>query len=87
MPDVFAVLEKDHSEVKDLLAQVDRAAPGSQDLKELVEKIIIEESKHEAVEEAHFWPVVRAKVRGGEQLTQKALNQESEGKKVLAQLD
>lgn len=87
MPDIFAILQKDHTEVKDLLAQVDHAAPGSQKLKDLVERIVIEESKHEAVEEAYFWPMVRDKVQGGEQLTEKALAQESEAKKVLAQLE
>jgi hemerythrin superfamily protein len=87
MPHVFTVLEKDHMEVKDLLAQIDQAAPGSHLLKELVDKLIIEESKHEAIEEAHFWPLVRDKVEGGPELTQNALDQESEGKEVLAQLD
>lgn len=87
MPDAFAVLEQDHQKVKDLLAQIDRAAPGSQDIEQLVQELIIDESRHEAVEEAHFWPVVRDKVEGGEQLTQTALDQETEGKEVLAQLE
>ena len=86
MPDIFVVLEQDHRKVQGLLTEIEGAPPGSQ-LKGLVETLIIEESKHEAVEEAHFWPLVQDKVKGGQELTEKALNQESEGKEVLGQLE
>ncbi len=33
--------------------------------KKLAEKLIIEESKHEAVEGEYFWPAVREKLPGG----------------------
>ena len=87
MPDVFVVLEKDHRKVQGLLAEIEGASPGSQQLKGLVETLIIEESKHEAAEETHFWPLVQDKVQGGQELTEKALHQESGGKEVLDQLE
>jgi hypothetical protein len=44
-------------------------------------------SQHEAAEEAHFWPAVREKVSDGEALAAGGIEQETEGKKVLAELD
>lgn len=55
--------------------------------KKMVEQLIVEESKHEAMEEMYFWPAVREKVPEGGSLTDRALAQESQGKDVLAKLD
>ena len=67
MPSVFDVLGQDHQEVKRMLAELEKgpiAATGASDnhlilRKKMVEELIIEESKHEAVEEMYFWPAVR----------------------------
>ena len=55
--------------------------------KRMVEELIIEESKHEAVEEMYLWPAVREHVPDGDKLADKAMGQEQEGKEVLAKLD
>ena len=95
MPSVFDVLGQDHQEVKRMLAELEKgptAATGASDnhlmlRKKMVEQLIIEESKHEALEEMYFWPVVRDRLPGGNHLADTATGQEQEGKQVLDQLD
>ena len=95
MPDVFEVLGQDHREVKRMLAELEKgptAATGASDnhlalRKKMVEQLVIEESKHEALEEMYFWPAVRDKLADGDQLADTATGQEQEGKEVLAKLD
>ncbi len=55
--------------------------------KKLAEQLVIEESRHEAVEEMYFWPAVRQHLPNGDELADTALGQEQEGKEVLAKLD
>jgi hemerythrin-like domain-containing protein len=95
MPNVFDVLGHDHEEIKQMLAELEAApttatgADGS-DLarrKKLVEQLVIEESKHEAMEEMYFWPAVRDKISDGGHLADTAIEQEQEGKEVLDKLD
>lgn len=95
MADIFDLLTTDHEEVKGMLSALE-AAPGAnsgataEQLKERrnqVDKLIIEESKHEAAEEQYFWPTVRERLPDGEGLADKAIHQETEGKKVLDKLD
>jgi Hemerythrin HHE cation binding domain len=95
MTDVFTVLAKDHEEVKGMLAELERgptaAAGASEDQlalrKKMTEELIIEESRHEAVEEMFFWPAVREHVADGDRLADEATSQEQEAKHVLHQLD
>jgi hemerythrin-like domain-containing protein len=94
MPDVFDVLRQDHSEVKQLLARLEKERPGPDagkgklaDRKEKATKLITDESKHEAVEEMFFWPAVRDKLQDGDKLAGHATSQENEAKEVLAKLD
>ena len=95
MPSVFDVLGQDHQEVKRMLAELEKGptvATGASDnhlalRKKMVEELIIEESKHEALEEMFFWPAVRDLLPGGDQLADTATGQEQEGKHVLGQLD
>ena len=95
MPDVFDVLSLDHHEVKRMLSELEAGptkATGATDndlllRKKMVEQLIIEESKHEAVEEMYFWPAVRDKVPAGDALADTATQQEQEGKQVLNDLD
>jgi hypothetical protein len=54
--------------------------------KKMVEQLIIEESKHEALEEMYFWPAVREKLPGGDTLADTAIGQEQEGQEVLDKL-
>ena len=95
MTNVFDVLGRDHEEVKGMLAELEKgptAASGADGdqlalRKKMAETLVIEESKHEAVEEMYFWPAVRERVPDGEQLASTATEQEQEGKEVLTKLD
>ena len=95
MTDVFTVLAQDHEEIKGMLAELEQgpaqATGASQDQlarrKKLTEQLIIEESKHEALEEMYFWPAVRAYHPAGNTLADEATGQEQEAKEVLAKLN
>jgi hemerythrin-like domain-containing protein len=95
MADVFTVLAKDHEEVKGMLTELEKgptkATGATEDQlmlrKKMAEELIIEESRHEAVEEMFFWPTVRDKVPDGGRLADTAIGQEQEGKEVLDKLD
>jgi hypothetical protein len=55
--------------------------------KTMTEQLIIEESKHEALEEMYFWPAVREHHPAGNTLADEATGQEQEAKEVLDKLD
>ena len=95
MADVFRVLSQDHEEVKRMLAELEkgptRVTGASEDQlalrKKMTEQLIIEESKHEALEEMYFWPAVRDHLPDGDTLADQATGQEQDAKEVLAKLD
>lgn len=95
MADVFTVLAQDHQEVQAMLAELEkgptRATGASENQlalrKKMTETLIIEESKHEALEEMYFWPAVREYHSAGDTLADEATGQEQEAKHVLAELD
>jgi hypothetical protein len=95
MTDVFTVLAQDHQEVKAMLAELERgptkATGATEDQlalrKKMTEQLIIEESKHEALEEMYFWPAVRDRLESGSTLADQATGQEQDAKHVLASLD
>lgn len=95
MSDVFQVLQQDHDEVKAMLAQLEegpRASAGAtaEQLafrKSAVDKVIIEESKHEAAEQMYFWPAVKGLGPDGQRVAEAGLEQEAEADPVLADLD
>src|SRR5947209_989474 len=95
MADVFTVLSQDHQEVLAMLAELERgptrAAGATEDQlalrKKMTEQLIIEESRHEALEEMYFWPAVRDHLESGNTLADEATGQEQDAKQVLARLD
>jgi hemerythrin-like domain-containing protein len=95
MADVFTVLAKDHQEVKNMLAELAKGPTretGTSEnqlalRKKMTQELIIEESKHEALEEMYFWPAVREHLTTGNTLADEATGQEQEAKQVLADLD
>ncbi len=95
MPNVFEVLSKDHEQVKQALTEFEAgptAATGATEnelalRKKMAEELIIDESKHEAVEEMYFWPAVRDRIPGGDRIADKAIGQEQDAKEVLTKLD
>lgn len=95
MANAFDVLAKDHEEVKRMLLELELGptAAGGADSdqlalrKKMVQQLVIEESRHEAAEEMHFWPTVRDRLTDGDDLANQAIEQEQEGKEVLDRLD
>lgn len=89
------VLRADHENV---LAMLDRlaAAPTVADgadhgvlqaRKQLVIDIVVAESRHEAIEEELFWPLVRKEVPGGDELADHGVDQERAAKYLLKTLE
>jgi hemerythrin superfamily protein len=95
MPDVFTVLGQDHAEVKQMLDTLEAgptrmggaSASQLEARKKLVEALIIAESKHEAVEEEYFWPVVHDLSGDGPELAEQGTHQEQQAKVILNRLD
>jgi Hemerythrin HHE cation binding domain len=95
MADVFTVLAQDHQDVKGMLAELEKGptrASGATDdqlalRKKMTEQLIIEESRHEALEEMYFWPAVRQHLESGSTLADEAIGQEQDAKQMLASLD
>jgi hemerythrin-like domain-containing protein len=95
MTDAFEFLARDHAEVQQLLTQLEigavrQGATTTDQLaqrKKLAEQLVIEESRHEAIEEMHFWPAVREHLPNGNELADTAIAQEEEGKEILDKLD
>ena len=93
--DAITLLRTDHEQVLAMLNTLDAgltepSGAGDERLrarKELVTELVIAESQHEAVEEQFFWPMVRDRVPGGEELAAHAVDQEDAAKKVLNALD
>jgi len=94
VPSVFDVLGRDHEEVERMLARLESgptAAGGAHAgvltlREEMVEKLIIKESRHEAIEEIFFWPAVRERHPHGDELADTAAGQEREVREVLGLL-
>jgi len=95
MPNVFEVLRKDHDEVKAMLVRLEAGpavtlgatAEQVAQRRHLVDEVIIEESRHEAVEQQYFWPLVRALGADGGRVAEEALEQETQGEWVLNELE
>lgn len=92
--DAITVLGRDHNQVKVLQKQL-AALPGVRKggspaqlsaRKSIVDMITVELLGHEAVEEEHFWPAVRAGLPDGDELADRAIAQEQEGTDTLAAL-
>ncbi|HVT70661.1 MAG TPA: hemerythrin domain-containing protein [Trebonia sp.] len=94
MPDVFEVLREDHDEVKAMLAQLEEgptASAGATDEQlafrgRAVDAVIIEESRHEAVEQQYFWPAVQRLGPDGTRVADEGLGQEERAEQILADL-
>jgi hemerythrin-like domain-containing protein len=95
MADAFSVLRRDHEKVERTLAALEdgpNAGSGADQgellaRRKLTQQLIIDESRHEAIEERYFWPVVRDRMPGGSELADEAIGQEQGAKQVLDQLD
>lgn len=94
MADLFEVLKRDHDEVRRMLAELHigptalTGATGHQleARKRLTDQLIVAASRHEAVEEEFFWPVVRKQGPEAGQLADQAAGQELQVRQALAAL-
>lgn len=92
--DVIAILSRQHAQAWYLLKQL-QALPSFADggsagqlsaRKSIVDMLAIRVSDHEAIEEAHFWPLVREALPGGDRYAELGLRQRKEGRDALAEL-
>lgn len=95
MPDVFEVLGGDHADVKQMLDALESSPDNSTGATEIVvaarkavsERLTTDSSAHEAAEEQYFWPTVRQRLPGGNDLAEQAIEQETLAKQALYELD
>jgi hemerythrin-like domain-containing protein len=95
MVDAFSVLRRDHEKVERTLATLEEgpnAGSGADQVElmarqRLTQQLIIDESGHEAIEEQYFWPVVRDRMPGGNDIADEAIGQEQDARHVLEELD
>jgi Hemerythrin HHE cation binding domain len=95
MPSAFEVLAQDHEAVLRMLSELElgpTAATGANSdqlalRQKMVQQLVIEESKHEAVEQMYFWPAVRGHLPDGDELARQAEDQEQQGKFILDRLE
>ena len=86
MSDIFTELETDHQAVLRMAQELETSGLADDARGRIVERLVMEESKHEAAEEMWFWPAVREFVSNGEGLRNPGLDQEEDGKKLLQPL-
>jgi ubiquinol-cytochrome c reductase cytochrome c subunit len=92
--DVLDVLTRDHDHVDALLKELaaspgdpEPAAPGARRRRgERARLIAVAVGRHEAAEQAHLWPAVRAGLPDGPAVAERAEAQEREGREILADL-
>jgi hemerythrin-like domain-containing protein len=92
--DITTVLTRQHDQVTAMLKElktVPGVTKGGSEVQQsrrasIVDMITVALSKHEATEEELFWPWVREVLDDGDELAATALQQEQEGKNVLAAL-
>jgi hemerythrin-like domain-containing protein len=85
---IFDLIREDHAYIDGMLERIEEppgAAPFDEEgRRDLVQRLVVRASQHEAAEEMAFWPRVRATVPGGAGLADEALEQERTGR---AQVD
>ena len=89
--DALSFLRADHQSVLGMFEALDGASTGTgaveSGLETMVTNLVIAESQHEAIEEQWFWPAVRKALDNGDELADRAVGQEQEGKKLLQRLE
>jgi hemerythrin superfamily protein len=83
---VIDLLEKDHAEVDELFRRVNLSEK-PETLEELTRQIVHDLSVHAAVEEQFVYPLIRAKLDGGSEAADEAIEEHQEAKRLLADLE
>jgi hypothetical protein len=94
MPDVFRALGADHADFRQMLLALENspgkaAGAGRTVLMaryEVVQRLVMDSSRHEVAEGQLFWPAVRARMDNGDSLADEATIQEQEARAVLSRL-
>ncbi len=92
--DAITVLTREHNQVRVLLKQLQTlpshttgGSPGHLSMrKSIVDMITMRLSRHEVIEEEHFWPAVRDTLPDGDERADHAIQQEQEGTDTLTAL-
>jgi hypothetical protein len=92
--DAITVLTRQHNQVRVLLKQLQAlpshttgGSPGHLSMrKSIVDMITMRLSRHEVIEEEHFWPAVRGTLPDGDERADHAIQQEREGRDTLTAL-
>ena len=89
--DALTFLRNDHESVLGMFEALDGAPRGEgaqvSGLDTMVTNLVIAESQHEAIEQQFFWPAVRKALDDGDDLADRAIAQEDEGKQLLQKLE
>ena len=89
--DALTFLRNDHESVLGMFEALDGAPRGEgaqvSGLDTMVTNLVIAESQHEAIEQQLFWPAVRKALDDGNDLADRAIAQEDEGKQLLQKLE
>jgi hypothetical protein len=89
--DPFKLLSEDHQRLLELSNELTGGAgePGGTEKqrRRTAQQLVIEGSKHEAIEEQFFWPVVRDRLDGGQPLAFAGIQQEMGGRSLLHELN
>lgn len=92
-PDLFELVEADHRRLHGLIHEATgddgEGVPDWRPVhrRKVVQRLIIEASRHEVAEEEFFWPAVRFKVDLSDELREAGLTQEQQAKRLLRRLD
>lgn len=82
---IIDLIQQDHHEVRQLLAQLDTSAPS--DRGELFQKVVYELARHEAAEESIVHPTLRDEVDGGKTIADSVLEEESQAERLMADME
>lgn len=90
MTGALALLAADHERILELSTWLTGGAgdppPDLRERQHVAEQLVMEVSRHDAAEEQLFWPLVRRRVPGGDDLARAALEQEGGAKRLLHEL-
>ena len=86
--DIIALLKDDHREVEQMFRRYSRMGERAHKSKQtLVRKVVMELSKHAAVEEQILYPGLREMVAGGEKMMDEGVDEHQTVKELLVDLD
>lgn len=83
---VIELLENDHREVNELFRRV-KLSEKDESIEDLTNQIVHDLSVHAAVEEQFVYPLIRAKIEGGDAMADGAIDEHQQAKRLLADLE